>query len=309
MIRRFIVCIICCMLPACAGGYGGAPAGRDSTPPEVTGELTLSFVKMMGLSSGIRSPGGLAYGIDGTLYVCDPANSSIYRLDPFEGEVSRYEGSISRSGRLFVPVDVSVTDGLTVYAIDSGSRLLRFDRNLRNAYPVLDAELDGGGMFGVFSGVAFDRSTGDIYLSDANVGGVVRIDMLGGGVQSMGFFGSGERSLRRPAGMDVSFDGIIYVADTAAGVIARIHLSGSNIDYLGAGILREPVDVAVIENVGIAVAERDGVVILSGDGNAIGSAGFGSGRLMAPRSVAYGDGSLYVSDGLSGGVLVYGIER
>ena len=310
MIARWFLILIGCLASACAGGYGGAPGELNVQPPPVSGEVKLSFIKMIGLSSGLRSPAGLSLAIDGTLYVCDPGNSSIIRLDPYRGELSRYEGGLSRSGRLFSPVDVSATDGLTVYAVDaSGSRLFRFDRNLRNAYPVLDAELDGGGLFGAFNGLAYDRSTGDIYLTDADAGGVIRIDSFGRDFQSMGYFGSGERSMNQPAGIAVSLDGIVYIADPAAGNIVRMSRSGSDIVYLGEGVLVNPVDVAIIENTGIAVADRDGVVILSDEGVALGVTGFGTDRLMAPRAVEFGGGSLYVSDGLSGVVLVYGVEQ
>jgi len=309
MIVRWLFITLCCLASACAGGLGGAPGEFDVPPPPVTGDVKLSFMQMIGMTSMLRSPGALSCSMDGTLYVCDPGSGSIVRIDPFRGELSRYDGGISRNNRRFLPVDVSATDGTTVYAIDAASGLIRFDRNLRNSYPVFDTELDGDGLFGMFNGLAYDHSTGDVFLTDSDLGGLVRYDAFSGNLWNMGAFGSGERSLNQPAGMDISLAGVVYIADPIAGVVVQMSRNGSDTMFLGEGLFEAPVDVAVIENLGIAVADRAGIVILSEAGEALGIAGFGTDRLMQPRGVAFGNGSLYVSDGLSGAVLVYGIER
>ena len=82
--------LFCCLL-SCSGAIKNTKLLRDSiSPPNVTGNVRLDFLKTFGQDVGISSPGGIAFGIDGTLYVCDRDKSSIVRLDRDGKVISRF---------------------------------------------------------------------------------------------------------------------------------------------------------------------------------------------------------------------------
>ena len=278
-------------------------------PPLVTGEMRLTYIKSLGKTAGIVSPWGISFGVDGTLYVCDRDRSSIIRLDSEGNSISRFSGSGSRTERLYSPVDICSTGGLAIYAVDAAnSRVLRFDRNLKHSYVLYKKDSAENRLFSSFSGLAFDKTTGDLFITDRDTGALIRIDMLGGTIKSMGAFGSGKESFQEPAGLDVSDDGTIFIADKDAGAVAILSYFGAKIRHIESKVLESPVDVAVLPDGTIAVACRNGVLVLSARGVPLGMAGYGKDRTMSPRSVAYSEGKLYISDGISGSILVYKIE-
>jgi len=278
--------------------------------PKVSGYLKLTFVKTLGNNLNIKSPWGISFGIDGTLYICDRDNSSIIRLDSNGNIISRFSGFDSRTERLFLPIDVSVSGGIEIYALDSAnSRVLRFDRNLKNAYAIYEPDFDKKRLFGTLNGLAFDKISGDIFITDRDNGTVIRIDMLGGNIHTTGEFGSEKLSLRKPAGLDVADDGTIFIADREYGTVAILPHFGAELTFIGKDTLEAPVDVAVLPDNLVAVADRRGVLILNRTGIPQVLAGFGMDREMTPRSVAYLDGYIYISDVQSASVLVYKIEK
>ena len=297
---------------SCAGPVERIPSVpelRNVTPPAVSGSARLVYDGTLGKKGDIRSPWGISFGIDGTLYVCDRDKSSIVRLNS-EGEIiSRFDSYTNRTERLYAPIDVCSSSGIEVYAVDaSNSRVLRFDRNLKNGFTIYRGGLQEVRLFGSFNGLAYDRISGDLYITDRDAGTVIRIDMLGGSIRSLGGFGSERKSFGEPAGLDIDADGVLYIADTENGSVAVVRKFGSTIDFIGEGVLDAPVDATVMPDGRIAVADRNGIVILSSTGIAEACAGFGEDREMLPRSVAFSDGKVFVSDGHSASILVYRVE-
>lgn len=283
--------------------------GITPVPPAVTGEVRLEPGDAAVPPGRLRSPWGISFGMDGTLYVCDRDRSGIMRFAPDGARMAVFDSYTNRTERLYQPVDVSSTSGIDIYAIDTAtSRVLRFDRNLRNGFTIFRGRDSGDRRFGSFGGLAYDDMTGDLFVTDRDTGVVIRIDMLGDTVRTMGGFGSGQRSLDRPAGLDVDGDGTLYIADTGAGDIAVVRGFSGAVSHVGGDALVAPVDVAVIDDAYLAVADRDGVVVMTRDGAAAGYAGFGAGMVMKPRSVAFRDGALYVSDGSTAAVLTFTVK-
>ncbi|MFC1692406.1 NHL repeat-containing protein [Candidatus Latescibacterota bacterium] len=295
---------------SCSGAVEKAKPPRDSvSPPDVTGSVRLDFLQTFGQNIGISSPGGISFGIDGTLYVCDRDRSSIVRLDNDGTVISRFEGFASCGERMFVPVDVCTSSGLAVYTVDAvNSRVIRFDRFLKNAGVIYRKDADSTRRFGTFNGLAFDTATGDLFITDSDTGAVIRIDMLGGTIQTMGEFGTVKNSMKSPAGLDVTDDGTLYIADEGYGALAVVKHFGGEIRYIGEKVLEAPVDAVALPGGKVAVADRRGILIMSETGTPDGRAGYGVERNISPRSVEYRDGKLYVSDGISGLILVYIID-
>lgn len=312
-----ILLFILLITVSCAGTiekrYSPEPRQRSLKPsvlPKVSGDINLDFIGTLGDDINIKSPWGISFGIDGTLYLCDRDKSSIIRLDSDGNIVSQFSGFDSRTERIFLPIDISVSGGIEIYVLDSAnSRVLRFDRNLKNAYAIYQPDSDKKRFFGTFNGLAFDKISGDIFITDRDNSNVIRIDMLGGNIHTTGEFGSEKLSLREPAGMDVANDGTIFIADREYGAVAILPHFGAELTFIGEDTLEAPIDVAVLSGDLIAVADKRGVLILNRKGIPQASAGFGVDREMTPRSVAFFEGNLYISDARSGSILVYKIEK
>ncbi len=308
MIRRICLLLVFTTLSCTSALKSESP--QSTVLPKVSGERKLTFIGTFGNNLNIKSPWGISFGIDGTLYVCDRDNSSIIRIDSDGNVISRFNGFDSRTERLFMPIDVSVSGGIEIYALDgANSRVLRFDRNLRNAYTIYKPYSDENKLFSTLSGIDFDKISGDLFISDRNNGTVIRIDMFGGNIHTSGGFGSEQTSLRDPAGLDVASDGKLFIADREYGAIAEIHHFGAEIRFIGKGILEAPVDVTVLPEGGIAAADRRGILLFSGEGIPQALAGYGTDREMHPRSIAYSEGKLYISDAHSASILVYKINK
>lgn len=279
-----------------------------AAPPAVTGAVRIVFEGMLGSGEKL-SPWGLSFGAEGSLYVCDREARAVIRLDEKGAALSRFGGFESRADRMFSPVDVAAADGVDVFVLDgANSRILRLDRGLRESSTVYGGTETAGNRFGVFAGIALDHETGDLYLTDGSNGAIVRLDRSGNAPYVLGAFGSDHRSLRQPSGIDVDSKGVLLVADRGRGAVAILSRSGADIRFIGEGALEAPVDVAALPNGRLAVADRRGVLILNRAGAAEGLAGYGTDHALSPRSVAFREGKLYVSDALSGSILVYRVE-
>jgi DNA-binding beta-propeller fold protein YncE len=288
-------------------GEKSRSTGAPAPPPSVTGAVRLAFLGAFGKEK--ISPWGMSFGADGTLYVCDRDHASVIRMDGEGKVISRFNGLESRVERMFAPTDVCASGGIDIYVLDgANSRILRLDRDLRNAFVVYDGATEEKNRFSTFNGMAYDRESGDLYLTNGSDGSLVRMDMISKTVSATGVFGSEKKSLLEPVGLDVDKDGALMIADRKYGAVAVMSHFGADIRYIGKNVLEAPVDVAVLPQNRLAVADRSGVVIMTRTGTAEALAGYGVDRQMAPRSVAYREGKLYISDALSGSVLVYKLE-
>jgi DNA-binding beta-propeller fold protein YncE len=274
--------------------------------PVVSGDIETVFEGVFGEASEIKSPRGIAIGIDGSLYVCSRDRSSILRFDKDGKLISRFNGFDSRTAQVFLPFDITGTE---VYALDNAdSRIIRFDRNLKNAYVFFKPEADNSNLFGMFGGIAADKETGDLYLTDINNKSIVKIDMLTKKPRYTGSFGSEKISFREPAGLDVAPDGTIYIADRGLPGIGIMKYFGARVNFIGEGFMEAPNDVAVVSDSLLAVADKNGVLLLDTAGKARAALGYGIDREISPVSVAFSAGMIFISDVMSSSILVYRIK-
>lgn len=305
-----VLCVFVCIALAlsCAVKQGTEESRSLSAPPKVTGSVRLIFESALGGTEAF-TPGGMSFGPDGSLYVCDTGRRSVLRLGGSGEVLARFGGMEPRADRMFSPVDVAAGGGVDIFVLDGvNSRVIRLDRNLRSAGTLTSAGGDGRSRFGTFAGVALDNGTGDLYLTESSAGTIVRLDLTGNITQVSGGFGSEKRSLRDPAGIDVGADGALCVADRGLGAVAVAGRFGADIRLIGKGNLEAPGDVAFLTEGCIAVADRRGVLVLSREGVPEGLAGYGTDREMSPRSVAYRAGRLFIGDSRSRSILVYRVE-
>lgn len=279
-------------------------------PPLFTAQHTLGYIGALVPDTSIKSPWGISFGIDGSLYVCDRNSSTILRLDRNGKTLSRFNGFDSRTERVFLPIDISVSGGIEVYVLDGAdSRVVRLDRNLKNSYAIFRPRDEDKNLFGVFNGIAFDKFSGDFFLTDGDKASIVRYESLSKKPRVTGAFGYEKSNLTEPAGIDVAANGAVYIADKGAGAIAVMPNFGARLSFIGKSFLESPSDVTVFQDSLLAVADKSGIMILGIDGAPKGIAGYGDGRNISPRSIAYLDNRIYISDAKSDSILVYGIEK
>ena len=306
MTRSFLRIVLVMLAFSCAGKP--QPSGHTG-PPASTGTVRLVLADSLGTPGGM-SPRGISFSPDGALYVCDRETRGVLRVNMGDGATVRFGGFDARNGGRFSPDDVDASGGVDVFVLDgANSRVFRLDRGLRNATVISESSSGGRGRFGVFRGIAYDHSSGDVFVTNGTDGAVERIDLLSGITRVLGGFGNERMSLRSPAGIAVSDGNTLLVADEGRGAVAVLSRSGGEIRFIGTSALDAPRDVAAIPGGLLAVADRRGVAIMDRNGIVAGSAGYGADREMQPASVAWRDGSLFIADALSGMILVYAMEH
>jgi sugar lactone lactonase YvrE len=249
------------------GGTGSAGYGGDGGPAT---------------NARFNNPHGIASDPGGNVYVADPPNERIRRIDVNTGIVTTVAGNGSggfggdggpaTAARLNYPKGVEIAPDGSLYIADNNNhRVRRVDLGTG-----IIATVAGTGTAG-FSGdggpataarldeprnIAFD-SAGRLYIVDQNNGRIRRVDSDG----RISTFAAG---FSMPRDVAVDSAGNVYVADETANRIRRVSPSGVVSDFAGTGSAG-----------------------LSGDGGPAGQA-----RIKGPRGVAFdtADGSVLIGD-------------
>jgi serine/threonine-protein kinase len=157
------------------------------------------------IATDISGPAGLAFNAEGHLFVADHYNNGIVRVDPA---------------------------GAVVIVAGTGT-----DGSSGDGGPAIAAELSFP------TGIAFDGD-GNLYLSDADNNRVRKVDPAGviatvAGTGAPGFSGDGgpatAAELDAPAGLAVSADGRLYIADQGNDRVRRIDRDGVITTVAGGG--------------------------------------------------------------------------
>lgn len=217
------------------------------------------------------------------------------------------------------PQHGTVSDSGRIYVVDSGRKaVLGFDPNP----PADDDSKEEGGHLLIWDMAAQNRRfeapvavaevwNGDIAVSDALLGAVVRLNNKG---EPIGHLGADR--LKRPTGL--AFDrerGLLFVADTVANDIKVFDGSGNVVNTFGSpgedkGQFNAPTHLAFSGrqlyvsdtlNSRIQVFDRDGRYVRD-----IGERGLYVGNLTRPKGVAIGDaGIIYIVESYFNHLLVY----
>jgi streptogramin lyase len=192
----------------------------------------------------MREPHSLAFGPDGSLYVCDIGNHRIRRIDPEKGTIETFAGTGQRgktaegarlterpalNGPRAVDFDargdmwLALREGNAVYRIDMKSGVIHHVAGTGakgftgNDGPAKQATLSGP------KGIAVHPRTGDVYLADTESHSIRMIEIKTGMMRLVA--GTGEKGdgpdgealgcrLARPHGVFVDADGAVYVGDS-----------------------------------------------------------------------------------------------
>ena len=186
------------------------------------GTLVGEFVP--GSSSHLSSPGGMALGADGNLYVADYGAGKIVR---FDGNTGAYIDDFVASG-LSNPLGIEFGPDGNLYVANRGSAgVLRYD----GTTGVLDSGFSVASISGA-EDLTFGPD-GNIYVGSA--AGVIKVDAVTGATTT--FIANGSGGLGLAAGVDFGPDGKLYVADQNNDVIRRYDAAtGAYIDDYVTGI-------------------------------------------------------------------------
>ncbi len=239
------------------GVDGGADGGMVTTttaapPPNPVGDVTtLAGDGGFGDRNGpgdqaqFGFPVGMAVGLDGTLYIADPALNRIRAIDPATGVVTTYAGTGgygSNNGSLGTatfanPSGVAVAPDGTMYVADSDNNMIRAINPVTGAVSTLAGDgiagfADGPGNSARFNGpngVAVGAD-GTVYVADLGNDRIRAIHPVTGVVSTLA--GTGEDGFAdgpgnaakfgAPYSVAVGTDGTVYVADSHTGRIRAI---------------------------------------------------------------------------------------
>ena len=177
-----------------------------------------TFLKVVGSAGNeilqFNSPVGIRVNDSGEVYVCDRKNHRIQVLDCNFSFLRTFGRCGPRDGELVFPRDVAFDSSQNAYIADTGNhRIQVFSPNgafLRK----FGCEGEGRGQFKHLSSICIDM-TDHVYVAD-KMKHCITVFTTGGEVLRVvgGAPGSAPGVLNEPHGIDVSRDGLLYVADT-----------------------------------------------------------------------------------------------
>jgi len=248
------------------------------------------------VQNALSAPGGIAVGIEGTLYIADTGHHRV--------QVRRRDGALLlevgvfgwRLGELDTPTDVAVASGQRlVYISERGNRRIQRWNLLDDTKTILfDSSTDRA-----FEPVALAVGrNGDLFVADVGGRRLWRLTSRGSVEWMRGGYGDPGETLREPWGICVDANGDAVVADAGEGRIVRFDFVGNlAASWRLPGVVEEPVAVAV-DRAGrtyVCDRKRPRVVVLDAAGNVL--TAFGDGLLQEPSDIVVtSEGEIYVAD-------------
>ena len=247
-----------------------APAGLDFSHSEMTvlagGMGQKGATDGTGTEARFYSPKGMA--TDGSsLFVCDPGNHSIRKVDLGSGEVSTLAGELGSKGfqdgsgeeaRFAFPSNLARIGGL-LYVTDSGNHAIRtVDIQTGETRTLAGRSGRAGKVDGDFSAASFYWPDGiavwrqGLVLVDGNNHCIRYLDLQAQTTRTLagvpGRSGNADGSpsqFRNPVGISVDGDNA-YIADYNNAAIRRLDLRTGNVDSLQVAGLLHPANTLVV---------------------------------------------------------------
>lgn len=175
------------------------------------------------------------------IFLADEGLNRILKLDSLGRLVKEIGGFGWENEQFDQPVDIWANNSLDVYVADyNNSRIQRFDRKLNFVGALAnDPNLDPALQFAFPVAVALSRFS-ELFILGADNKRVLRFDKDGRPAQSFGDFDWGAGTLQEPAGLWVSANDEILVADAGRGAILRFDYYGNFLQEITHAGLRKP---------------------------------------------------------------------
>lgn len=260
-----------------------------------------------------REPSGICVDAEGSVYVADTSNNRVQRFDADGVFLNLRGGSGTDDGKLKLPAAVAAggcVGEVYVYVVDTyNNRLQQFSAG-GALLAVCGSSGTSHGRFNGATGVAVGPD-GNVYASDWDND---RLQKFGSDGTHLLSFGAGiSPAMRRPAGMGISSDGWLYVADSFRNRVLKYSIGGpiqsvfGHADEAGTGDgwFDSPMGVAVAPDGTVYVADTDNHRIQRFASNTDyiskwGAYGTGAGSFKSPNDVAVApNGDVYVADTLN----------
>lgn len=194
---------------------------------------------------GLWSPTNLTMDDMGNIYIADPARREIVVVDP---KVNRGRG-IGKELNM-KPTDLAVS-GERLYVLDyDNSELKILDRQTGKLLKAIGKSTDPEKGLSLPTNLMLDEKNGCAYVSNQGTGKVVKMDLDGNILKSVGGFGDTFGKFSRPKGVFVDDDGYIHVVDAGNQVVQIFNQEGRLLMFFGErgsgrGTLDLPADIFV----------------------------------------------------------------
>ncbi len=177
-----------------------------------TKERKVSYLGASGRAV-LKQPFGVAAAADGTIYVADGKQKSIYAFNQ-NGELLSAFGDTGEFSR---PAGIAVNSGLgRLYVCDvAANAVFAFSLKGERLFEFKKGEESGDGVFNSPTHIAIDRRNGNVLVADTNNFRVQVFDKDGTYLRKFGQLGDGPGDFSRPKGIAVDSEGHVYVADAA----------------------------------------------------------------------------------------------
>jgi len=149
---------------------------------------------------------------NGILYVSDVNKNEISSFDTLGNKLKDVGGFGWQSGLFDQPVDI-FANPLAVYVADKNNhRIQQFDRNLNFISSLSTRNDDFEKSFGYPLSVAVSNQ-GDLFILDGENTRVIKFDMFGNFLTSLGGIDGGNFKFKKPSSLSVDSRGLVFVSD------------------------------------------------------------------------------------------------
>ena len=280
--------------------------GRDITPVSVPVSIPAKMRgKVVKTIDGLNEPVAVAVSDDGSVIVSEEGGATISFLDTKGDRLNSFMTNAKRNNNNIVVNSgcLAVTPkGTLLFTSLKDNSLMEFSMTVQCLSRV-GSQGDGPLQFYRPSGIAINKTTGQVYVADS---GNHRVQVLKADLTFSHMFGSGgsgHRQFNSPHGIAIDSQGLVYVADGGNNRIQQFTPEGKHLSSFGTkgstpGQLTFPFDINVDDNDLLYICEgvpNSRVSVFTTTGEIVHC--FGQQLLGYPRRCALDkNGFLYVCD-------------
>ena len=205
-----------------------------------------------GTTAAFYHPRGVAFALDGSLFIADSSNNRIRQVEP-NGKVSTIAGQAAygfqdgwgTSAKFYKPQGIALDKNGALYVADWNNHRIRkvVNGQVTTVAGSTKGYKDGSGTGALFQfpdDVAVDGA-GNLFVADSYNHRIRKIDPQGtvttvaGGIAGMADGLGTAAKFNRPAGIAVDTAGVLWVSDSLNHVIRRIAANGMVSTFAGSG--------------------------------------------------------------------------